>query len=100
MEDMSKTMSKNEYLKIGKLEIKQSLINDDEFRCVTIYNSSGKVRQIKNYKNNKLSGKIKSYWPNGKVHIEGQYIKGVRSGTFKTYNDKGKVLLKENYSTS
>ena len=44
-------MSKEKYLKIGKLEIRKSIVKNDEFREVKIYNRSGKVRMIKNYKN-------------------------------------------------
>ena len=95
---MNKDKSKYKNLEIGKLKIEKNLINNDEFRKVTIRNRSGKVILIKNYKNNKLSGEVESFWPNGNVHVKGQYVEGVRSGTFKTYSDKGEVLLEEKYS--
>ena len=97
---MNKNESKYENLEIGKLKIEQNSVDNDEFRRVTIRNRSGKIILIKNYKNNKLSGSLESYWPNGKVHLKGQYVEGIRSGTFKTYSDKGEVLLEEKYSNS
>ena len=95
---LNKSESKYENLEIGKLKIEKNCVDSDEFRKVTIRNRSGKIVLVKNYKNNKLSGDIKSYWPNGKVHMKGQYIDGVRSGIFKTYSSKGEVLLEEKYS--
>ena len=97
---MNKNDTKYKNLEIGNLKIENSLVNNNEFRRITIRNRSGKVILIKNYKNNKLSGKVESYWPNGQVHVKGQYTEGVRSGTFKTYSDKGEVLLEEKYSNS
>ena len=97
---MNKNESKYKNLEIGKLRIEKNLVNNDEFRRVTIRNRSGKIILVKNYKNNKLSGKIESYWPNGSVHFKGQFVDGVRSGTFKTYSAKGEMLLEEKYSNS
>ena len=91
-------MSEYSHLKIGKLKVEKTLVDTNEFRRITIHNRSGKIISIKNYKNNKLSGKVKCYWPNGEVHLKGQYIDGIRSGTFTTYSQKGKILLKERYS--
>ena len=96
--DMSEKITEYKNIKVGKLNIEKSLINNNEYRKVTIRNRAGKDILIKNYKNNKLSGKIESYWPNGKVHFEGQFTNGVRSGKFRTYSDKGDILLEENYS--
>ena len=76
---MSEKIMEYKNIKIGKLKIEKSLIDNDEYRKVTIRNRAGKVILIKNYKNNKLSGKIESYWPNGKVHFKGQFTNGVRS---------------------
>ena len=95
---MYKNMSKYSHLKIGKLKVEKTLVDRNEFRRITIHNRSGKIVSIKNYKNNKLSGKIKYYWPNGEVHLKGQYINGMRSGTFTTYSKKGDILLEEKYS--
>ena len=91
-------MSKYSHLNIGKLKVEKTLIDNDEFRRMTIHNRSGKIISIKNYKNNKLSGKVKCYWPNGEVHLKGQYINGMRFGTFTTYSQKGEILLKEKFS--
>ena len=95
---MYKNMSKYSHLKIGKLKVEKALVDRNEFRRITTHNRSGKIVSIKNYKNNKLSGKIKYYWPNGEVHLKGQYINGMRSGTFTTYSKKGDILLEEKYS--
>ena len=95
---MKESNIKYNHIKVGNLKIEKSIHKNDEYSRTTIYNSSGGVREIKNYKNDKLDGEFETYWPNGKVHLRGEYAAGVRSGLWRSYNTRGSLLLEENHS--
>ncbi|MBI65617.1 MAG: hypothetical protein CMG64_04940 [Candidatus Marinimicrobia bacterium] len=94
---MSRGNIKYNHIKVGTLKIEKSVHRNDEYSRTTIYNRSGKVREIKNYKNDKLDGDFEAYWPNGKVHTRGEYKKGCRIGSWSFYNDKGNLIQEEKH---
>ena len=94
---MDKNNIKYNHIKVGTLEIENSIHKNNEYSRTTIYNRSGSVREIKNYKNDKLEGDFQAYWPNGKVHLKGKYVDGFRIGVWRAYNDKGKLIQEENH---
>ena len=85
---------------MGTLEVEKTIHVNDEFRRTTIYNRSGSIREIKNYKNDKLDGQIQTYWPNGKPHLKGTFLKGHRSGHWRSYDEKGNLIQEENHKSS
>ena len=97
---MDKNKFKYEHIKMGTLKVEKSIHRNNEYSRTTIYNRSGSVREIKNYKNDKLDGEIHTYWPNGKRHLEGSYMKGRRCGSWRSYNEKGKLILEEDHRSS
>ena len=88
------------HVRVGTLKVEKTVHLNQEYRRTTIYNRAGSIREIKNYKNDKLDGEFNTYWPNGKPHLEGAYIKGRRCGNWRSYNEKGKLILEENHKTS
>ena len=60
-----------------------------------INKKTGKVKILKQYKNELLDGKFIYYWDNGQIHITGQYNKAKRIGLWKTYNQDGNLISKE-----
>ena len=74
--------------------------NKNEYSRTTIYNRSGNVREIRNYKNDKLEGDFQTYWPNGETHLKGTYVNGYRSGLWRAYNDKGKLIQEESHNNN
>ena len=94
---MDKNNIKYNHIKVGTLEIENSIHKNNEYSRTTIYSRSGSVREIKNYKNDKLEGEFQAYWPNGKVHLKGKYVVGFRIGVWRAYNDKGKLIQEENH---
>ena len=97
---MDKNKIKYDNIKVGTLKVEKSILGKNEYSRTTIYNRSGSIREIRNYKNNHLDGEIQTYWPNGKPHLEGNFIKGRRSGHWRSYNEKGKLIEEENHNSS
>ena len=92
---MDKNKLEYNHIKMGTFKIEKSIYNNDEYSRTTIYNRSGNIREIKNYKNDNLNGEIQTYWPNGKPHLQGEYMDGHRSGCWKSYDDQGKLIQEE-----
>tara|TARA_Y100000748_G_C15354798_1_gene433312 strand:+ start:44 stop:340 length:297 start_codon:yes stop_codon:yes gene_type:complete len=92
---MKKNTIKYNHIKVGTLEIENSILDNNEYSRTTIYNRSGNIREIRNYKNDKLEGDFQTYWPNGAMHLKGKYNKGCRAGLWKAFNDKGKLIQQE-----
>ena len=97
---MNKNKLNYDHIRVGTLKIEKTVHKKNEYSRTTIYNRAGSIREIKNYKNDKLDGEVNTYWPNGKLHLEGSYIKGHRSGLWRSYNEKGKLILEEDHNSS
>ena len=95
---MDRSDIKYNYIKVGNLKIEKSIHKNDEYSRTIIYNHSGKIREIKNYKNDELDGDFETYWPNGRVHTRGEYQKGCRIGRWQFYNDKGSLVQQEDHN--
>tara|TARA_A100001011_G_C14317809_1_gene848798 strand:- start:4078 stop:4368 length:291 start_codon:yes stop_codon:yes gene_type:complete len=93
-------MKEYKNFKTNTLMVERKISDGNEYRRVTIYDKKGSVREIKNYKNDQLNGKVVSFWSNGKIQAEGSYISGRRLGVWKSYNKKGKILVEEKHIKS
>lgn len=62
------------------------------------YHEASKVIMTsENYKNGKLEGLRKVYYPNGKIAEETNYKNGIKEGYYKKYSDTGILLENSNY---
>ena len=95
---MKKETIKYNHIKLGTLEIENSIQNKNEYSRTTIYNRAGTIREIRNYKNSKLEGDFQTYWPNGETHLKGTYVNGCRSGLWRAYNNKGELIQEETHN--
>ena len=66
------------------------------FQILTYYND-GHIEYEKNYKENKLEGKLYYYYDNGQINYEENYIAGVREGKWISYTRDGKIQWEDNY---
>lgn len=55
------------------------------------------VKEERFYKNGKLEGTVKIYYPDGKVMEEGLYKNGTRDGISKWYDQQGNVTIEYEY---
>jgi antitoxin component YwqK of YwqJK toxin-antitoxin module len=55
------------------------------------------VKEERFYKNGKLEGTVKIYYPDGKVMEEGLYKNGIRDGISKWYDQQGNVTIEYEY---
>lgn len=55
------------------------------------------VKEERLYKNGKLEGTVKIYYPDGKVMEEGLYKNGIRDGISKWYDQQGNVTIEYEY---
>ncbi|MBL7873165.1 MAG: toxin-antitoxin system YwqK family antitoxin [Cyclobacteriaceae bacterium] len=55
------------------------------------------VKEERFYKNGKLEGTVKIYYPDGKVMEEGLYKMGTRDGISKWYDQQGNVTIEYEY---
>ncbi|THF52707.1 hypothetical protein E6C50_00405 [Flavobacterium supellecticarium] len=63
-----------------------------------IYHKGGKpVMTLEYYKNGKLDGIRKTFYPNGAIAEEVTYVNGVKQGIYKKYSDKGVVIEETGY---
>lgn len=58
---------------------------------------NGDTTKWENYKNGKLDGIKRSYYPNSKIKREVSYKEGIMDGAFKVYNLEGVVIEEINY---
>ncbi len=62
------------------------------------YHSGGKaIMALEFYKDGKLSGKRKVFYPDGAVAEESNYVNGIKEGSYKKFNEKGIVLEEATY---
>tara|TARA_Y100000590_G_scaffold61420_1_gene65605 strand:+ start:116 stop:400 length:285 start_codon:yes stop_codon:yes gene_type:complete len=94
---MISKIGKYKNFKTSTLVVEKNISGKNEYRRTTIYNKKGAVREIKNYKNDQLDGKVVSFWSNGKIQAEGCYSDGRRLGVWKSYNKNGEVIIEEKY---
>lgn len=67
------------------------LHNNDNLWEEKIFYSSGRIRQITQYKNNLIHGVIKVYYENGILQQQTNYKDGLRNGDSRYYYDSGKL---------
>jgi len=58
------------------------------------HKESSVVMALENYKNGKLNGVRKVYYPNKSINEESVYVDGIKDGPYKKYTEKG-VLLED-----
>lgn len=58
------------------------------------------VAQEYHYKNGKLSGEVKEYFPNGTLKSEGTYVNENYDGVVKKYHPNGKIMIIERYKNN
>lgn len=56
------------------------------------HENSTTIMTLENYKNGKLNGVRKVYYPNGVLAEEANYINGVKDGTYKSYAENSVLL--------
>ena len=62
-----------------------------------INKKTGKVKILKQYKNELLDGKFIYYWDNGQIRFMGMFIENKRVGTWLNYDKQGNIIFKESY---
>ncbi len=112
-----------EYHPNGKLHYAKMMVNGKEFGHIVRYWENGKVADDytvdensykqgyyyksyytnsspmmeTTYKDNKINGTYKYYWPNGKLRFIGKYENEVKVGEWVTYDSLGNVSKKEKF---
>lgn len=61
------------------------------------YHDNGSVKEIRSFKDGKLTGSFKSYHENGTLASEGQYVNGVADGLWKHYSPAGALISEKTY---
>ena len=61
------------------------------------YYDSGSVKEMRSFKEGKLTGPFKSYHENGQLASEGQYVNGVADGVWKHYSPTGALISEKTY---
>ena len=60
---------------------------------------TGKLKLVKNYRNDLLHGEYLYYWDNGNIRFRGQYKKSQRIGVWRSFNKMGEIILEESFKS-
>ena len=91
--DMGQTISEKNYFPDGsknKIFRYQEGLRHGE--CVEFYKGLDQIRQIREYKNGKLDGKIQSFYKTGELEWEGRMSLDKPIGEWKHYDKEGNVV--------
>jgi len=80
----------------GQLLERFTYHNDKLEGPYTKYNRS-RIKEVKNYKNGLLEGKVEIFYDNAKVMEESYYKNGKRDGIAKWYDQEGNVTIEYTY---
>ncbi len=65
---------------------------------ITYYPNTDQPTEVVEFKNGKMNGDLRKFFPDGKIMTESYYVNGLPDGTFVHYHMDGNVQIVGNYS--
>ena len=63
--------------------------------CRVISRKTGKLKLVKNYRNDLLHGEYMYFWDNGNVRFRGKFEHSQRVGIWRSFNKSGEIIIEE-----
>ena len=63
--------------------------------CRVISRKTGKLKLLKNYRNNLLHGEYVYFWDNGNVRFRGKFEQSQRVGIWRSFSKSGEIIIEE-----
>ena len=101
VQDVKKPVARErrtEYYEDGRaVKFIYECLGNDKDGKEELYNTSGKLNRVRNWKRGVLDGEMIVYHSNGNVYIRGNYKNGSLVGEYTVYKDNGDLLTIKQY---
>ena len=68
--------------------------------CRVISRKTGKLKLVKNYRNNLLHGEYVYFWDNGNVRFRGEFEQSQRVGIWRSFSKSGEIITEEIFKSA